>query len=73
MIQQHNEAEGGFHLDLYAPVAIGHEFDAVSDVIHINFLSPWRLLNAFRAINAGWVFQLNADATHSISVAVKLK
>jgi hypothetical protein len=28
LIQQHNEAERGFHLDLYAPVVIGHEFDA---------------------------------------------
>jgi hypothetical protein len=33
------------------------------DIIHINVSSPWWLLNAFRAINAGWVFQLNSDAT----------
>jgi hypothetical protein len=63
LIQQHNEAERGFHLDLYAPVVIGHEFDAARDVIHINVSSLWWLLNAFRAINAGWVFQLNSDAT----------
>jgi hypothetical protein len=63
LIQQHNEADGGFHLDLYAPVVIGHEFDAARDIIHINVSSPWWLLNAWRAINSGWVFQLNADAT----------
>ncbi len=63
MIQQHNEAERGFHLDLYAPVVIGHEFDAARDIVHINVSNPWWLLNAFRSINAGWVFQLNSDAT----------
>ncbi len=63
MIQQHNEAERGFHLDLYAPVVIGHEFDVARDIIHINISSQWWLLNAFRAINAGWVIQLNSDAT----------
>jgi hypothetical protein len=63
LIQQHNEAEREFRLDLYAPVVIGHEFDAVRDIIHINVSSPWWLLNAFRAINAGWVFQQKSDAT----------
>ncbi len=63
LIQQHNEAERGFHLDLFAHVVIGHEFDAARDIIHINISIPCRQLNAFSAINAGWVFQLNAEAT----------
>ena len=32
-------------------------------VIHINFASVWFLLNAVRAIETGWVVQLNGDAT----------
>jgi hypothetical protein len=55
-------AQRGIHLDLYAPVVIGHEFDAARDIIYINVSSPWWLLNAFRAINAGWVLQ-RSDAT----------
>jgi hypothetical protein len=45
LIQQHNVAEGGFHLDLFVPVVIAHEFDASRDIIHINILSPWWLLS----------------------------
>ena len=63
LIQKHNEEEDGFHLDLFAPVVLAHEIEAARDIIHINISSPWWLLNAFRAINSGWAFQLNADAT----------
>jgi hypothetical protein len=41
LIQQHNEADGEIHLDLYAPVFICHEFDAVCDIILINISSQW--------------------------------
>ncbi len=32
-------------------------------MIHINFSSVWLVLNAVRAIETGWVMQLNWDAT----------
>ncbi len=44
---------------------IGHEFDAAHDILRISFSSLWMLSNALRAINAGWVFQLNGDVTGS--------
>ncbi len=42
---------------------IGSDIKAERKVIHINFSSVWLLLNAVRAIETGWVVQLNGDAT----------
>jgi hypothetical protein len=36
------------------------------DVLRMNFSSLWMLTHAFRAIKAGWGFQLNADVTGKI-------
>ena len=33
------------------------------DILRITFGSVWMILNAFRAIVAGWRFQLNGDVT----------
>ena len=45
---------------------IGHEFDAAHDLVRIHFSSLWMLSNVLRAINAGWVFQLNGNVTGNV-------
>ena len=62
LVQEHNSG-GAFHLDMYTPVVIGFDIQAAHDIVNINISNPHFLLNAFRAINSGWVFQLNADGT----------
>ena len=42
---------------------LGSQVAAEHDVVRITFGSVWMLCNAFRAIIAGWVFQLNGDVT----------
>ena len=42
---------------------LGGQVSAEHDVVCITFGSVWMILNAFLAIIAGWVFQLNGDVT----------
>ena len=50
-------------MPLFSTLVIGSDIKAERQVIHINFSSVWLLLNAVRAIETGWVVQLNGDAT----------
>jgi hypothetical protein len=50
-------------MPLFSAFVIGSDIKAERQVIHINFSSVWLLLNAVRAIETGWVVQLNGDAT----------
>ncbi len=65
-MRKHNDKDDPFHLKLFEFCVIGHEFDAADDIVHINFSFLWMLSNALRAINAGWVFQLNGDVTGNV-------
>ena len=62
-MRKHNDAEDPYHLRLYDFVVLGRQVAAEHDVVRITFGSVWMLCNAFRAIIAGWVFQLNGDVT----------
>ena len=44
-------------------VVLGSEFIAQRDIVRITLSPPWMLLNAMRAIIAGWGFQLNGTVT----------
>jgi hypothetical protein len=42
---------------------IGQQNLAAHDVLRMSLSSMWMLTHAFRAIKAGWGFQLNTDVT----------
>ena len=63
LLSKHNDPEDPFHFNLFEFVVLGGEFAAQRDIVRITLSSPWMLLNALRAIIAGWGFQLNGDAT----------
>jgi hypothetical protein len=65
LIDRNNDPEDEFHFDPFSPFVIGRDINAEHDVIHLNVTSPWFLFNVLRAFAAGWVFQLNGDATFS--------
>ena len=65
LIDRNNNYDDDFHFDLFTPFVIGRGIDAKRDIVHINITSMWFLLNIFRLIACGWVFQLNADTTFS--------
>ena len=65
LIDRNNNFDDDFHFDLFTPFVIGRGIDAKRDIVHINITSMWFLLNIFRLIACGWVFQLNADTTFS--------
>ena len=50
-------------MSLFADFVIGSDIKTEYQVIHVNFANIWFLLNAARAIETGWVVQLNEDAT----------
>ncbi len=63
LLDRNNHPEDDFHFDLFSPVVIGRDINASRDIVHINLTSLWFLLNIYRVIASGWVFQLNGDAT----------
>ena len=63
LMLKHNDAADPYHLRLFDFVVLGGQVSAEHDLVRITFGSVWMLLNAFRAIIAGWVFQLNGDVT----------
>ncbi len=40
---------------------LGSQVSPERDIVHITFSAVWMILNAFRAIVAGWGFQLNGN------------
>jgi hypothetical protein len=63
LVRRHNDPEDGYHIGLQDFCATGHQNEAAFDVLHNNMSSMWMLTRAFRAIEAGLGFQLNADVT----------
>ena len=63
LLSKHNDPEDSYHFDLFQFLVLGHEFSPQRDIVRITLSSPWMLLNALRAIIAGWGFQLNGDVT----------
>ena len=60
---QHNDPTDSFCMPLFSAFVIGCDIKAERQLIHIKFSSVWLLLNAVRAIETGWMVQLNGDAT----------
>ena len=48
---------------------MGYDIKPERQLIKINFANKWFLLNAVRAIETGWVMQLNGDATFGFCCA----
>jgi hypothetical protein len=67
LVNQHNDPTNDYHINLFEFCVIGHQTDlAEHDVFRLNLSSLWMLLHVFRAIRAGWVFQLNGDVTGKV-------
>ncbi len=49
-------------MPLFSAFVIRSDINVERQLIHINFSSVWLLLNAVRAIETGWMVQLNGDA-----------
>jgi hypothetical protein len=62
-MSKHNDSADAFHFRLFDFVVLGSQITAEDDIVRITFGSLWMTLNAFRAIVAGWGFQLNGDVT----------
>ena len=64
VVAEHNRS-GGAHLQLHAPVCVGHQFSHGRTLAC--FSTPFLLLNAARGVNDGWPLQLHFDSTGGIS------
>ena len=63
LMRKHNDPEDAYHFRLFDFVVLGSQVTAEHDLVRITFGSVWMMLNAYRAIIAGWGFQLNGDVT----------
>ena len=60
---RHNDPADEYCLPLFSVFVIGHDIKPERQAIHVNLSSPWFLANAIRALEAGWIVQLNGDGT----------
>ena len=60
-MRKHNDPEDAHHFRLFEFLVLGSQVTAEHDLVRITFGSLWMICNAFRAIIAGWEFQLNGD------------
>ena len=60
---KHNDPEDAYHFRLFDFVVLGSQVTAEHDLVRITFGSVWMILKAYRAIIAGWGFQLNGDVS----------
>ena len=66
LIDLHNNEESDFHFNLYEPFVIGRDLNARDDIVYLNFSTIWHLCNFLRNIAAGWLLQINGDATYKV-------
>jgi hypothetical protein len=62
-VKRHNDPRDSYCLPMYTTFVIGWDIKPERQVIQINFSNVWFLLNAVRAVETGWIVQLNGDAT----------
>ena len=55
-----------FHLGMHDVFVLGKCIDAANDIVYLNFSSLWHLCNVLRNMEAGWLLQLNGDATFNV-------
>ena len=58
-VPRHNDPADEYCLPLFSVFVIGHDIKPERQAIHVNLSSPWFLANAIRALESGWVMQLN--------------
>ena len=62
-LRKHNDPDDEYCLPLYSAFVLGSDFKAEREAIHVSVSNAWFLMNAIRALECGWVVQLNGDAT----------
>ena len=62
-LRKHNDPADEYCLPLFSVFVLGHDIKQERQAIHISLSSPWFLFNAIRALECGWVVQLNGDGT----------
>ena len=62
-MRKHNDPQDSYHFRLFEFVVLGSQVSPERDIVRITFSSVWMILNALRAIVAGWGFQLNGYVT----------
>ena len=53
-MRKHNDPEDAYHYRLFEYVVLGSQVSPECAIVRITFSSVWMILNAFRAIVAGW-------------------
>ena len=64
LLRRHNDEDDPYHFQLFEAFVIGRDINAKDDIVYLNFSSIWHLLNVLRNIAAGWLLQLNGDASY---------
>jgi hypothetical protein len=62
-LRKHNDPNHDYCLPLISAFVIGGDIKPERQAILINMSAPWFVPNAIRALETGWVVQLNGDAT----------
>ena len=66
LIEEHNNLDSHFHFNLFEPFVISKSLKAKDDIVYLNFSSIWHLCNFLRNLGAGWLLQINGDATYKV-------
>ena len=67
LIESHNNAESTFHFKMFDVIIIGKDLNPSDDIVYMNMTSLWHICNWLRAIDAGWIIQLNGDVTIKVN------
>ncbi len=63
LIVEHNNEDSHFHYNLFQPFVNGRDLNSQNDINYINFSTIWHFCNFLCNIGAGWLLQVNGDAT----------
>jgi hypothetical protein len=59
LVELHNDPND----DMFETVINSSDLQAERDIVHLNRTSLWFLCSVIQAIECGWIFQLNGNAT----------
>jgi hypothetical protein len=62
-LRKHNDPADKYFLPLHGVFVLGSDIKAERQAIYFSLSSPWFLANCIRALECGWVMQLNGDGT----------
>ena len=65
-LRKHNDPADEYCLPLFSAFVLGNDIKQERQAIHISLSSPWFLFDAIRALECGWVVQLNGDGTFGV-------